>query len=347
MLQPGVTTYAIADFLEWQASRQLILVPKFQRRSVWQPKAKSFLVDTVLRGMPMPPIYIRQLIDARTGRAVREVVDGQQRIRTLLEFIAGEFPVLQVHNSQYGGSVYADLDEEAKRAFLNYRLPVNLLADVTDAEVLALFTRINTYTVPLNAQELRNAEFFGVFKQLVYDLAHEHYAFWKNNRVLTDLKIARMGDAELVSVLLATMIDGIGETKSGDLKRLYSRFDDDMPEAARLRGEFSSVIDAIGQTLGQSLSETKFRQGPLFFSLFTFFYDALFGLPGSQRPRLRLDANGRASLAGKITALDMQIKNPQGADPGFVAFQEAAARATADPLKRSTRHEYLWSRLGA
>jgi hypothetical protein len=82
------------------------------------------------------------------------------------------------------------------------------MEDVTDAEVLAVFARLNTYTVRLNAQELRNAEFFGAFKQAVYRLALDHYAFWLNKGILTDQQIARMDEAELVSELAVTMLGG-------------------------------------------------------------------------------------------------------------------------------------------
>jgi hypothetical protein len=52
-------TYSVNDFLEWESRSQLELNPRFQRGPVWSPAAKSFLIDTMLRGKPIPKIYMR------------------------------------------------------------------------------------------------------------------------------------------------------------------------------------------------------------------------------------------------------------------------------------------------
>jgi hypothetical protein len=70
--------YPISDFLEWHQKKTLILNPHFQRRSIWTPVARSYLIDTILRQMPIPKIYLRTKIEVRTRKTIREVVDGQQ-----------------------------------------------------------------------------------------------------------------------------------------------------------------------------------------------------------------------------------------------------------------------------
>ena len=54
------TVYKVSDFLSWQRADSLSLSPSFQRRSVWPIAAKSFLIDTVVRGLPMPIIILRE-----------------------------------------------------------------------------------------------------------------------------------------------------------------------------------------------------------------------------------------------------------------------------------------------
>src|SRR5580658_7230202 len=81
------STYSPEDFVLWETSQTLVLTPKFQRRSVWKSGAKSFFIDTILRGMTVPPIYLRNTQNAEKTKSIREVVDGQQRIRTVLDFI--------------------------------------------------------------------------------------------------------------------------------------------------------------------------------------------------------------------------------------------------------------------
>src|SRR5687768_6401484 len=98
---PVASPYPISDFLEWNVSKQLSIQPKFQRRSVWIPKAKSYLIDTIIKRFLVPPLFIRLAIDPVKKRAIREVIDGQQRLRTVFGYIQNEFPLLAVHNSKY------------------------------------------------------------------------------------------------------------------------------------------------------------------------------------------------------------------------------------------------------
>src|SRR5690349_12146313 len=81
------TVYSINQFLDWQRSGTLRLRPPFQRREVWNPKAKSYLIDTIIRGLPIPIIFLRVIQDLKTLKQTLEVVDGQQRLRTFLSFI--------------------------------------------------------------------------------------------------------------------------------------------------------------------------------------------------------------------------------------------------------------------
>ena len=77
--------YSVRDFEEWNSRNELVLQPKFQRRDVWSDKARSYLMDTIIRGKPIPKIYMRQDVNPKTRRAVREIVDGQQRLKTVLK----------------------------------------------------------------------------------------------------------------------------------------------------------------------------------------------------------------------------------------------------------------------
>ncbi|MBV9629876.1 MAG: DUF262 domain-containing protein, partial [Xanthobacteraceae bacterium] len=83
------SVYRPQDFLDWRASDTLQLTPKFQRRGVWTASARSFFIDTLLRSMPVPPIYIRNVQAVRPEKMIREVIDGQQRISAVLDFVDG------------------------------------------------------------------------------------------------------------------------------------------------------------------------------------------------------------------------------------------------------------------
>src|SRR5438067_13806536 len=66
--------YSIRDFEEWDERDELTLAPKFQRRDVWSDKARSYLIDTIVRGKPIPKIYMRQDVNPKTRRTKREIV---------------------------------------------------------------------------------------------------------------------------------------------------------------------------------------------------------------------------------------------------------------------------------
>src|SRR5206468_1948712 len=124
---PQIRVYPIGDFYRWNQRTELALNPEFQRRSVWLVKARSYLLDTILRGFPVPLIFMREKLDLTRMSTVREVVDGQQRIKTILDFIDGNLTVLPVHNEDFGGSKFEELPEEVRRTFLSYQMPVIVL----------------------------------------------------------------------------------------------------------------------------------------------------------------------------------------------------------------------------
>ena len=99
----------ISDIVQWDAKGELELSPKYQRNNVWNEKAKTYLIDTIIRGLPIPPIFLRQKVDVNTKSISREIIDGQQRIRAILEYVVGEkYAIKKSHNKEYGGKKYSD-----------------------------------------------------------------------------------------------------------------------------------------------------------------------------------------------------------------------------------------------
>ena len=158
--------YRVADFLSWEKDKALELNPHFQRRAVWTRNARSHLVETVLRGYPMPKVFMRTKIDLERQVPVREIVDGQQRVRAILDFASGKFG-LNARGGAFAGRTYSDLDSEQKEDFLAYAVAVEQLVGASDQEVLDIFSRLNTYSVPLNHAEQRHAKYHGDFKSYV------------------------------------------------------------------------------------------------------------------------------------------------------------------------------------
>src|SRR5262245_35006202 len=130
------TTFKVSDFVAWQKDQTLKLNPDFQRRSVWKVGAKSYLIDTIIRGYPIPIIFLRdKRTDLKTLAPARDVVDGQQRLRTVIAFVAphlakkfddydparDDFAIDAEHNEEYGGKRFKDLPDSEKERILDYQ----------------------------------------------------------------------------------------------------------------------------------------------------------------------------------------------------------------------------------
>ncbi|MDP2749906.1 MAG: DUF262 domain-containing protein, partial [Nanoarchaeota archaeon] len=263
-------TYYINDFNEWDERKELTLAPYFQRRTVWSDKARSYLIDTILRGSPIPKIYMRHHIDAQTKKSVREVIDGQQRLRTILNYLQDGFKVLKTHNGTYGGLYFSQLPKEVQTEFLAYELSVDLLLGAKDEEVLDIFARLNTYTITLNKQELLNAKYFGAFKKTIYSLGYEFVNFWTTNDILNLRQISRMAEAEFTTDLVIAMISGIQSKDAAET--FYKKYDDSFPIMNKVTTEFKKCMDIIGEIFDGHLADSAFNSKPLFYSFFCVIY---------------------------------------------------------------------------
>jgi len=148
--------YRISDFLDWHKEKRLELNPDFQRGSVWTPAARTFLIDTILRQLPIPKVYLRTKINVTTKKSIREVVDGQQRLRAILDFAEDKF-ALSKRASEFSGKKYSTLTEAEQEIFLSYPIAVDQLVNASTDDVLEVFARLNSYTVTLNGPEKRHA----------------------------------------------------------------------------------------------------------------------------------------------------------------------------------------------
>jgi len=339
MDRPHARSIGVNDFVRWHKDSSLELSPKFQRRRVWQPKARSYLIDTILRGLPIPKLYMRQHLDVESTKTIHEVVDGQQRIASVLDFYGGIFKLAKEHG-KFGGNSYGNLPLEIQKRFLKYDFSVDVLIDAADADVLEIFARINSYSVPLNAQEKRNAKFRGAFKQTVYALGWEHLEFWKRHRILTDTAISRMREAELTSELVVGMLDGLQDKKSS-LDAFYEDYEDTFPRHRAVEARFREMIDFVHETLGAVLSDTAFRRPALFYSLFLALYERIngnLGVPSARAKTLSAATCRRIREAVQHLSDFLDMDEPPRK---YARFVTACQRQTDNIRPRQTRHKAL------
>jgi len=130
--------------------------PKYQRKLVWKKQHKYAFIDTILMNFPFPEIYIASSdIDIEKMVATEVVVDGQQRLTTIVDYIKGEGDF----SKQEKTKPFKDLTPEEKKEFLNYKVSVRDLKDIGELLIKEIFQRINSTEYSLNTVEKNNAQY--------------------------------------------------------------------------------------------------------------------------------------------------------------------------------------------
>jgi hypothetical protein len=288
--QLSLRAYSIADIMRLIEYKEIIVQTKYQRRrTAWPKTAKTSLIDSVVNSFPIPPIYIRDYVNKK-GKRTKDIVDGQQRISTIKEFINEGFALSRnFSNPNLAKSNYSGLPDDIQNDIADYEIPCMVIRGASEADIIKIFSRINSFSLPLNTQEKRNAKFAGEFKTLVYDLSSQHYRFWINFKILTDRKIARMKDARLISELLAVVLRGYKNLSGRKITQLYEDLDSDFPKKNIYLKNFNYIIDFIGNLLENNKIHSLFKGEALFFTLFLVLYEKCFGLPSTRKKKSKLN----------------------------------------------------------
>ncbi|MGW5161092.1 DUF262 domain-containing protein [Nonomuraea wenchangensis] len=228
------------------------LQPDFQRGEVWTTPKKQRLIDTILRQWHVPPIH---LVAKGGGRF--DVLDGQQRLTAIRDFVSGEFPVdgkiepIVPEFAELHGRRYGQLPNEVRDQFETYAIRVFELHDYTPEEPHELFFRLNQ-PMTLTEAEKRNA-FIGFARNQVKELVH-----WAEPLGMSPERLgfsnARMAYDDLVARFLLTLEQGHLSEKITAL-RITTRYRDERPFSpevikraeAAFRFYFSSPITVDGK----------------------------------------------------------------------------------------------------
>jgi hypothetical protein len=276
----------IASLKKQTDDNHLELQPPFQRKGVWGKSAQIMLMDTILKNIPMPKIFISSIIKGDTPYF--SVIDGQQRIRAILSFIRGEFSLQEPYTGDYKNKTFKELPDNIRAKFLRYNLNYNEITDASDEQLREIYSRVNKYSSVLNKQEFRRADFPGDFLELAEKLAVN--SFFDGTKIFTITNRRRFGDAEYVSELLAGLIGGIQDKKS-TLDNFYKDYANwDAEHKNKIEKEFVEILkdihlifnekEHIGKSgpitihfsrklkFNGSISKTRFKQKSDFYALF-------------------------------------------------------------------------------
>jgi len=244
---------------------ELDLNPWYQRRSVWTRPQRAYLINTVFEQKPVPSIYIRHYLDMESERSVKEVVDGQQRIRALLGYIKGEFSAR--HPRHLNLVKYEALEPGQRREFLMTSLSVGYLIGADDADVIEIFGRLNSVSKTLNEQEKRNARYGGEMKQFCLNQAAQRVTLWRDLQIFSANDIARMNEVLFVSDLTLNMLQGLSDYSAASLNTLYRLHDEAFEQRENVASRLERVFSAIASLDPAAIKDTIFSRVPLFFTL--------------------------------------------------------------------------------
>ena len=192
------TLHTLAQFVE---DGDIEVHPAFQRRAVWDKHKASRLIESFLLGYPVPNILLGR---PENGDKL-EVIDGQQRVLAISSYLAGKSTLTGDITPQYLKKSFNDLDEVDQRRLKNQVLKATILIYSVDQPDLkfSAFQRINTGSVVLTQQEIRNAIYGGSLNDFLHELNRDEQ--W---RATVSLKRdSRMRDEETLLRFFAALFN--------------------------------------------------------------------------------------------------------------------------------------------
>ncbi len=341
---------SISWFQEHYKAGRLALRPPFQRKPVWNDKQRCSLIESILMDVPIPEVYV-QVTQGDDGTEEYDVVDGQQRLRTILQFIGLEkeqdqhdddnnnFALESLREtSKYKDKAFADIVGDARKRFYQYEICVRFLYTENVKEVEDAFIRLNKFSMPLKAQELRNAQYHGPFVKLSERLADDEY--WAVNRIVSPAAIRRMADIEMMSDLLIGLLHGPQGGSAKIIDEYYDKYEiyeDAFPGQGRVERLFNKTREVI-ELLFPEISEERWGNRADFYSLFV----AL----AHQLEENRLPSKHLKTLRRELTKfgadVDRCLENPgSNASESARAYARAIEKGSNDKARRADRHEHL------
>ena len=255
----------VQDLVTWHKNSEIDLSPWYQRRAVWTVPQKAYLINTLFEQKPVPTLYFRSSVDLEQDKSLREVVDGQQRIRSILEYVQGDFAVRHPNHKQK--VKHEQLRSEEKRKFRETQLSGGWLLGASDPDVIEVFGRLNSVSKTLNSSEKRNSKFSGEFKQFCLRQAASRISLWRNFGVFTANNIARMQEIQFVADIVLNFLQGLSDYSDRKLEKLYEEKDEEFPEAKEVEKRLESCFTRIASMPKTVFVDTIFSRQPLFFSL--------------------------------------------------------------------------------
>ena len=236
--------------------KEIDLTPEFQRmRGIWSNLRKSRLIESFLLRIPIPVFYV-----SADDSDNWSVVDGVQRMSTILDYVEGEFALSSLeYLTELTGLHYSELPRNMHRRISETQLIVNVIEPGTPSEVMFnIFHRINTGGMTLNGQEIRHALNPGPVRAYLRDLAQTEEFLTATDY---SIRTSRMADRECALRFLAFYIGPWEQYATNDLDGYLVEA---MKQLNRMRkgkrGELRNIFRNTMQAAADIFGEDAFRK---------------------------------------------------------------------------------------
>ena len=231
----------------------LVVDTSYQRRSIWLEKDKVRLIETILLGLIVPEVYFWDAeTDPNTGKTITHIVDGQQRIKAISEFINNEFKLVPDYltnadiRKKFANKTFGELSSEDKILIWTFSLSIVRIKDRNKDEIRHIFYRLNLTDYSLNDQEKRHSNTWGRFADLTKEITA--LDFWDEYNLFNYGDVRRMKDEEFCSSLILLARKGIiNQTNQEPLNQAYSDYSHNYPEYNEDRQKILTWIELFKQ----------------------------------------------------------------------------------------------------
>jgi 5-methylcytosine-specific restriction endonuclease McrA len=273
-------SFSVKKILNLNKTGKLNLNPGFQRASVWSNNDKKALIDTILKGLPLPNVFLWEHKEG--NKKIYDVIDGKQRIESLLEFTRFRLPMSVKFDPDRDQDwnwpepyewTWKELQKEERKIasrFLSYTLPVVIVrGSLPDVE--QVFIRINSTGKKLSPQEIRHAKWYKNSNLLLaaesIAKARKYERYFTEMGILSASQITRMKAIELVTELILSVEreDVLDRKKS--LDSVMGNQGINKATITRISKEVKSILDQIQRTFPE-LPTSRFRKTSDFYALF-------------------------------------------------------------------------------
>ena len=263
-------TKTIKDLENLYEEGLLNLQPGFQRQSVWSERDRAHLIDSILRNYPLPAIFLYRR--EHDGQIIYDVIDGKQRIESILMFM-GQMRGRYWLKTQLPGSDEAEwidwhrlCKRRLQHLLTGYRIPaIEVDGDISD--IIDLFVRINSTGKALTPQEKRHAKYYNsTLLREAGRLARRYEKYFDEMGILSQGQIARMKHVELMCELLLSVHQGDVINRKSALDRVMATNSFTEAQTRKASVKVTAALNRV-RRMFPKLYSTRLSQVTDFYSL--------------------------------------------------------------------------------